>query len=216
MRIRSPLCRGRGSRPCGAALHATSALRPRPRAPRRGGGRASRRSLARRGTTACGSGRRGLRRARARRGGGQLTSPSSSTAKRLQRLRDAVDIAEREHAPGEPVCRAEIARALPVQLLRPETVRRHAGRATTRCSPSRRARARDPRGSCRGCPTSTRNARLARSPRSAPTAARDSPATVRAAASTSRIPVSPIQRLRSPSSSGKSGGASSECSRYGT
>ena len=216
MRSRSRPCRGRGSRPCAADRHATSARRPRPQAPSSSMGA----SVA----TIPGAPWHHCVRiwpspfssSRIPAIGGQLTSPSSSTASRSERLRDAGDDRRarartlRTRAPGRDSDGAS--RTGAASTGRP----RRAGRAATRCSPSRRARARGPRGSCRDSPTSARTARRARSPRSAPTAARGWPATARARCSTSRIPVSPIQRLRSGSSSGKSGGASSERSRYGT
>ena len=217
MRSRSPPCRGRGLRPFAAARRATSTRRPRPRAPRRGR-RASVATIpgapwhhcVRIWPSRCASS------CVISAYGSQLTSPSSSTAKGLERLRHVGGIvAERERTACEPVCRPEAAARSPKEVLRPQAVsvalplqpldaRRHVEPELA----ARENRARD-------CPS------ISSQRSSCSFAAISSDSRSRLACdgaslcNTSRIPVSPDQRLRSASSSGKSGGASSECSRYG-
>ena len=51
-----------------------------------------------------------------------VREPILLDGKALERLRDGGDIAERKHTPCEPVRETEIARPLPVQLLRPQAL----------------------------------------------------------------------------------------------
>ena len=180
--------------------------------------RASQRSPARRGTTACGSGRRGVRRAASsRRYGGQLTSPSSSTAKgRSVSETSAASSPSASAQPANPCAGPRQRRAVAQRGAASTGRPRRVAAAATRCSPRRRARARGPRESCPGLPDISSH-RSSCSFAAISSASRSRLACDGASlCNTSRIPVSPIQRLRSASSSGKSGGASSERSRYGT
>ena len=108
----------------------------------------------------------------------------------LERPRDAGYVAEGKHVAGESVSWTEITAASPGELLRPQALCVAPAAQPLDARRQVKPELAHRRESCRGCPTSARSVRLARSRRSALTSVRDLPAEGASRCSTSRIPVS--------------------------